>query len=91
MKRISEALTLIRTEERDFDVYQKFLLKVKNLSGQDYGETLVKLCAIGLGKDAIKRTKEYTRLILPQKIADIKEELVTEDFKNVKETKPKGL
>lgn len=90
-KRITEALTLVSFEERDFDKYQHFLLKVKDLSGEDDGEAMVKLCAVALGKDAIKRTREDIRLILPQKIADAKDKLITKDLKNVKETKPDGL
>jgi hypothetical protein len=90
-KKITEALRLVSVEERNFDKYQQFLLKVKDLSGEDDGETMVKLCAVALGKDAIKRTREHIRLILPQKIADAKDKLITEDLKNVKETKPDGL
>ena len=90
-KRITEALTLVSVEERDFDTYQQFLLKVKDLSGEDDRETMVKLCAVVLGKDAIKRTREHIRLILPRKIADAKDKLITEDLKNVKETKLDGL
>jgi hypothetical protein len=89
-KRINEALRLVSVEERDLDRYQQFLLKVKNLSGKDDGETMVKLCAVALGKDAIKRTREHIRLILPQKIANAKDKLITKNLKNVKETMPDG-
>ncbi|KAJ5369985.1 uncharacterized protein N7496_006077 [Penicillium cataractarum] len=82
VERASSAVALIKKEANVNDIYQQFLQNVQRHSKPKNAAPLARLCAIALGKDAIKNARKHVFLNLPEKIAALEDSLVNDALKD---------
>jgi hypothetical protein len=82
IERASSAVVLMKKEADVKDIYQQFLQNVQRHSKPQNAAPLARLCAIALGKDAIKNARKQVVLNLPEKIAALEDSLVNNALKS---------
>ncbi|KAJ5642252.1 hypothetical protein N7490_006252 [Penicillium lividum] len=82
-KRAKEAIALLEAESNSKDNYQQFLLNLGRHVKPENWRPLVKLCAIALGKNAIKYARQHVLSNLPEKIGEVQDKLVNDVLKGI--------
>ena len=77
-KRAKEAISLLEVESNSKNNYQQFLLNLRRHVKPENWRPLVKLCAIALGKNAIKYARQHVLSNLPGMIGDLEDKLVND-------------